>query len=65
MMPLPPCTSIASDATCLPSSVLWYFKIAEGTAGFSPFVIAVHVTRDAAIIVYTLPAMRAIASPTP
>ena len=51
MMPLPPCTSIASVATCRPSSVLWYFKIADGTAGFSPFVIAVHVTRDAAIIV--------------
>ena len=49
-MPLPPCTSIASFATCRPSSVLWYFRIADGTAGFSPFVMAVQVTRDAAVM---------------
>ena len=51
MIALPPCTSIASFAICRPSSVLWYFRIADGTAGFSPFAIAVHVTRDAAAIV--------------
>jgi hypothetical protein len=51
MMALPPWTSIPSFAICRPSSVLWYLRIADGTAGFSPFASAVHVTRDAAVIV--------------
>ncbi len=47
-MPLPPCTSIASLATLRPSSVQWYFSIADGTDGFSPPSIAPLVTERAA-----------------
>ncbi len=35
---------MASVATCRPISVTWYFRIADGTAGFSPLSIAPVVT---------------------
>ena len=48
MMPLPPCTSIASFAIMRPSSVTWYLRMPAGTDGFSPPSIAPVVTERAA-----------------
>jgi hypothetical protein len=50
MMPLPPCTSSASRITSRASSVVWYFAMADGTAGFSPRSTAAAVWRESAPI---------------